>query len=165
MSLKAQTFKTVVTTPLLTFNYLVEIPGMGEDSIAIQTTSLPAESQRYARLFVGGEPVDYSTIPETSHTWSFTVPDDESARIYSFFKSKSSIAWNQRAGVQRTSPGETIKVYLRTLTNENVLQVTLHDCWIVGRQEVQLNQSDPTAVLMWTYTFHYGWLEDGVVNG
>lgn len=160
MSIKVNTFKDIITQPLAPYKFLVEIPDFGDTAIVVQSTVFPSEQMRTTTLYIQGEPILYPTVPENSHLWPITVPDNESGDLFTFFENKKRRLWNQKIGALTPDLWETVKVYARTLDDKNVLAAIMHGAWIVGRQDVQLSASDPTINWQWQYAFRFNWLED-----
>lgn len=71
MSIKISTFTNVISNPMNTHNFALDIPGFEDYAITVQSTTFPSEQLRTTVLYMDGEEVRYPTIPQNSGTWGF----------------------------------------------------------------------------------------------
>jgi len=161
MSRKIQNFINIITTPLNIHNFEVSIPGFDYPFI-VQSTTFPTETMRTVVLYTFGEEVRYPTIPQNSGNWRIQVPDNDNGDIREALDAFKNRRWDQLSGIMDGSSidWDDIVVKARDLNNQVVFQSTLVGAWLQGREEVQLNNSDPTQAWKWDYTFRYQYIID-----
>lgn len=164
MSQKITKFTEIISNPLTTHNFVVQIPGWEEDGGKVETivsaTTFPTERMRSVILYYMGERIKYPTIPENSGEWSCTIPDSEAAITFKKTIQEKGLLWNQVGGVLLPGIKKTIRIAIRTVNDQEVVAVKLHGAYIVGRGDVNLSNTDPTAALMWNVAFSFDWVED-----
>ena len=163
MSRQVDIFRQQIVQPLNIHNFLVDIPELGEYGLTIQSTQFPSERTRVVNLAVSGEQIQYPTVPETSHEWTFTIPENESGRAREILEGMRRRYWDQEAGTLNLSlnnPYERIRIYARDLNRRIVFSTQLHWAWVLGRQDVSLDQNAPTTPWNWQYAFRYDYLVD-----
>lgn len=161
MSLKQQTFAGIITQPLNLHNFMIKIPGF-DYAMIIQSTSLPAETQREQVLSWQGEEIHYPTLPQTAGVWNFTVPENDDGKVQAAFLALRKKQHNQLTGRVGNPLWFPVQIYARDLHDNNVLQCTLQGCWWRTRAEVQLNTTDPQQNWNWQYQIQYHWIDDKV---
>lgn len=159
MSLKLNSFAQIITQPLNIHKFVVDIPGVTTAGIVVSSTSFPSEKLRYVTLHYQGEEIRYPTIPQNDHSWRFKVPESDSGEIRRQLDSLKS-SWNQKTGILLPSLWKAVTVTARDLQENLVFKVILHGAWMIGRDNVELNNSDPTRNWEWDYEMCYQWLED-----
>lgn len=63
-------------------------------------------------------------------------------------------------------PGQTanIEVVMRTVNDEEVFKVIMHNAFIIGRNDNALNSAQPTQTLLEELQFSYDWIEDVTIR-
>lgn len=164
MSRKLNTFAAVITQPLNTHNFVVTIPGANTSEIVVSSTSFPSEKLRMVKLYYQGEEIRYPTIPENSGTWDITIPESDGGVIRRELENLKGSMYDQMSGIMDSSKWKNITVTARDLNDQPVFQCVLHGAWISGRDDVSLDNSDPTQAWKWKYTFHFQYIEDIDLN-
>lgn len=160
MSLKVSTFANIITNPLNIHNFIVNIPGVTNGSIVVSSTSFPSEKLQKVILHYQGEEVRYPTIPKNSGEWKVKVPESDSGLIKRELDSLKTDSYSQKTGIFTPKLWKDVEVISRDLENNVVFSVVLHGVWLVGRDDVSLDNSDATKNWEWEYEFCYQWLED-----
>ena len=163
MSRKVDAFRQQIANPMNIHNFLVDIPELGEYAMTIQSTSYPSEQTRVTTLAVAGELVSYPTVPENSHSWSFMIPENDDGRAYNLCEGLRRKYWDQMSGAITTgvdTPYQDIVISARDLNGNIKFRVKLHNAWCLGRQDVNLDQNDPTQNWKWNYQFRFDYIED-----
>lgn len=160
MSLKVNTFANIITNPLNIHNFIVDIPGVTNGSIVVASASFPSEKLQKVILHYQGEEVRYPTIPKNSGEWKVKVPETDSGLIKSELDALKSNKYSQKTGIFTPTLWEDVEVTSRDLEGNTVFSVVMHGTWLVGREQVELNNADPTKNWEWDYEFCYQWLED-----
>lgn len=160
MSLKVNTFASIITNPMNVHNFVVSIPGVTNGSIVVSSTTFPSEKLREIILHYQGEEIVYPTLPKNDHSWKVKVPESDSGIIKKEFDVLKKKSYNQKTGLFTPTKWKDVPVVARDLAGNEVFKVILHGVWIVGRESVDLNNSDPTKNWEWDYEFRYQWLED-----
>lgn len=163
MSRKVEQFRTQIANPQNIHNFELVIPGIDEYAITVQSTSFPSEKTRKTTLAVAGETVSYPTVPNNSHSWQITIPENDDGKAYQLCEGLRQLYWNQSTGaltVTGTSPFNDIEVRARDL-NENInFRTVLKNAWCLGRNDVSLDQSTPETNWKWQYEFCFDYLLD-----
>lgn len=160
MSQKIRAFTDIITVPLNVHNFEVEIPGFSYP-VVVQSSVFPSEKMRMVVLHTYGEEVRYPTIPQNNGEWPVRVPDDENGTIRDELDAYKTEMYDQKSGqLTPTDWIDHIVVKARALDNTVVFSTSLMQCWLIGREDVQLDNSDPTKPWMWDYKFKYNWIED-----
>lgn len=159
MSRKVNKFASIITNPLNIHNFVVDIPGF-EYSILVSSTSFPSEKLRTVTKYYQGEKIDYPTIPELGGSWEFTIPENDNGIIKKKLDSFKSKMWDQKSGIFVPNLWKNVTVTSRQLDDTEVFSVILHGAYLLGRNSVNLKNSDPTASWDWDYQFRYQWIED-----
>lgn len=163
MSRKVDSFRKFIPNPLNVHNFLVDIPGIGEYGLVVQSTSFPSERARTTQLFIAGERVTYPTVPDNSHSWAVTVPESDGGVTKQKFDALIDKYWDQKTGaitVNMASPFDQVIVYARDLNGNEVFKCTLVNCWLQGRDDVALDASNPENNWKWQYTFVFDYILD-----
>lgn len=163
MSRKVDTFRQFISNPQNTHNFFVDIPGIGEYGMVVQSTSFPSETARQTVLFVAGERVIYPTVPDNSHSWTVVVPEGDGGQTRAKFEALRKKYWDQKSGaitVNQGVPFDRVNVYARDLNGNVSFSVTLVNCWLAGRGDVQLDQSNPENNWKWNYAFVFDYILD-----
>lgn len=160
MSLKVNTFANIITNPLNVHNFVVEIPDVTNGSIVVSSTTFPSEKLRKVILHYQGEEVRYPTIPKNDGVWKVKVPETDSGAIKKELDALKSNLYSQKTGIFTPKLWKDVNVTARDLEGNEVFRVILHGVWLVGRESVDLNNSDPTKNWEWDYEFCYQWIED-----
>jgi hypothetical protein len=160
MSLKVNTFASIITNPLNIHNFVVEIPEAANASIVVASTQFPSEKLQKVVLHYQGEEVRYPTIPKNDGVWKVKVPETDSGAIKKELDALKSAVYSQKTGIFTPSRWKDVKVTARDLEGNIVFSSILHGAWLVGRDPVELNNSDPSKNWEWDYEFCYQWIED-----
>lgn len=163
MSRKVDRFRQFIANPLNIHNFECVIEGLDEYAIVVQSTAFPSERSRFVRLFIAGEPVDYPTVPENSHTWNVSLPESDTGEMRNRMEALRKKYWDQKTGaitVGLNNPYTTMTVRARDLNDNIVFSVSLKNAWVVGREDVNLNVSDPSQNWNWQYQIHFDYIED-----
>lgn len=164
MSLKLNAFATIITNPLNIHNFLVDIPGAPNGSIVVASSVFPSEKLREVKLHYQGEEIRYPTIAGNDGIWKVTVPEADSGIVRRELDSLKSKMWNQKTGIFVPQLWKAVTVTARNLQLEPVFKAILHGCWLLGRDQVTLDNSDPTKNWNWDYEFRFQWIEDVDLN-
>lgn len=159
MSRKVQQFANVITQPLNIYNFDISIPAINFSSV-VQASTFPSEKLQIMTLFTHGEQVQYPSIPKNGGQWQVTLPESDSGIIRREFEAIKSNMWNQKTGLLTPPKWYDISVIARDLADNPVFSGVLHGCWIMGRNDVNLNAQDVQTSWKWDYMFIYQWLED-----
>ena len=159
MSRKVQRFTSYITTPLNVHNFVVNIPGFA-NSILVESTTFPSDTLREMKLWFQGEEIRYPTIAENTGKWEVKIPESDRGNIRSELQRFRNSIYDQRTGLVIPSAWKSVTVTARDLQDREVLSVILHGCWLRGRSEVSLSNSDPTQHWKWDYQFTFQWIED-----
>lgn len=160
MSRKVNTFAAVVTQPLNIHNFVVTIPEADNTSLIVESTAFPAEQLQEMILHFQGEEIHYPTIPKNSHAWNVKVPEADSGVIRRELEALKQKIYDQLSGIVTPQVWSNVNVYARDLAGNLVFHVILHGVWIVGRNDVQLSNTDPSQSWKWDYQFRFQWIED-----
>ncbi len=159
MSRKVQSFASIITQPLNTYNFKVVIPEIDFAEI-IQSTNFPSEKLRVITLWTNGEPVRYPALPENSGEWAIKIPESDDGKIRSAFENLKRKMYNQQTGMLIPSIWKNVQIFARDMADNVVFSSVLHGCWLRGRNDVVLDSTNPTANWAWDYVFTYQWIED-----
>ena len=160
MSLKAQEFANIIVQPANTYNFIVDIPGVAMD-LLVESTSYPAEKLGTTSLHYQGEEVPYPVIPKMAGKWSVKVPESDTGIVRESFDAIKSKHWNQKTGLLNpVGIYRDITVTARDMADNHIFKVVLHRAFILGRNQVQLDNSRPEGTWHWDYEFQYTWIED-----
>lgn len=160
MSTKVTRFTQVITNPLNVHNFEVKIPGFDYE-IVVQSTRFPSEKLRTVVLYTYGEEVRYPTLPQNSGEWPIAVPDNDDGLIRESLDSFKADMYDQKSGTLSPQEWIDITVRARDLENNEVFKTTLKGAWLIGREDVQLSNNDPSKAWNWDYLFKYQWIDDG----
>lgn len=167
MSQKVATFRSFIANPLNTHNFFVDIPGIGEYGLVVQSTTFPTERARTTQLFIAGERVSYPTVPDNDHAWSVTVPESDSGETRRRFMALVRKYWDQETGaltVNQGNPFDRVIVYARDLNGNVVFSTTLVNAWLQGPANVDLNAQNVENNFKWQFTFVFDYLLDSKEN-
>lgn len=159
MSLKVATFAGIITQPLNVHNFLVTIPDVSL-SVIVSASAFPTEKLREVKLFYQGEEIRYPTIPSNDGSWKIKIPENDDGKVKRQLDALKQNMYSQKTGLFVPSLWRNITVTARDLENNPVFQVIIHGSWIVGREQVDLANNDPTKNWEWDYEFRYQWIED-----
>lgn len=162
MSRKIDVFRQAIGNPLAIHNFTVTIPDFDgfETPLTVQSTTFPAESLQEILLFYLGERVKWPTIATNSGTWSVSIPENEDGMAFHSVMQAKGYWWNYVNGKMLAGKTTNIDVTLRTVNDEEVFKVRLHNCWCKGRSDANLSSNSPTTPLQFNVTFSYDWIED-----
>lgn len=165
MSLKVNEFAEIITQPLNTYNFVVQIPGVDLD-LVVSSTTFPSEKLGEVVLHYQGEAVYYPTIPKNGGNWKVSVPESDKGVVKKSFDALKQSVWNQKTGsLNPTSMKRDIKVIARDMANNIIFEVVLHKAFILGREmSGTLDNSRNDGTWSWEYEFKYTWIEDIDVN-
>lgn len=160
MSLKVKTFTSIITNPLNIHNFVVDIPGF-DYSMLVASTVFPSEKLREVILHYQGEEIHYPTIPNNTHHWDVRLPENDDGKVRTALETIKARYYSQTAGTFTPQTWLNVPVYARDLNNNEVFHTILHGAWLQGRDDVQLDNSDPSKNWNWQYRFVFQWIEDG----
>ena len=118
------------------------------------------EKLQKVTLHFQGEEVRYPTIPKNDGVWKVKVPETDSGVIKKELDALKSKLYSQKTSIFTPKLWTDVNVTARDLEGNEVFRVVLHGVWLVGRETVELNNSDPTKNWEWDYEFCYQWIED-----
>lgn len=160
MSLKIDEFASIVAQPLNTYNFVVDIPGVGLDML-VESTTFPSEALQKVSLWYHGEEISYPTLPKFGGEWKVTVPESDTGITKRAFDALKNNSWSQKLGILKPKDKYfDCTVYARDMEDKIIFKVVLHRCFIMGRDGQDLNNSKADGVWKWNYVFHYSWIED-----
>lgn len=159
MSFKVSTFANIITNPLNIHNFLVDIPDV-DLCIIVSASSFPSEKLRKIILYFQGEQVRYPTIPSNDGVWKIKIPENDDGKVRASLDALKSANYNQKTGYFTPNLWKNVTVTARDLSLNPVFQTIMHGVWLVGRDQVDLQNSDPTKNWEWDYEFCYTWLQD-----
>lgn len=163
MSRKVDAFRTQIANPQNIHNFELVIDGLDEYAITVQSTTYPSEMSRVTTLSAAGELVTYPTVPDNSHRWYITIPENDDGIAYKKLEGLRAKYWNQQTGgitANQATPYQDIEVRARDLNGNLDFRVVLKNAWCMGRNDVNLDQSTPETNWKWTYQFAFDYLED-----
>lgn len=163
MSQKVNTFREAIAQPLNTHNFRIDIPELGDFSATVQSTAFPSEQTRVVNLHVSGEQIQYPTTPDTSHTWSIRIPENEKGETGKILEGMRKKYWNQKSGIMTpigSGMYHNIRVTALDLNGKDVKSTVMHFAWVLGRSDVPLDQSAVTTPWQWDYQFRFDYLVD-----
>lgn len=165
MSQKIDKFRAALGNPIAIHNFVVRCADLlGDIDILVQSTTLPAEQLQEIILFYLGERVKWPTIATNSGTWSATFPENEYGIVNKQLLKDKGLWWEQKSGVMLPGNTANIEVVMRTVNDEEVFKVILHNAFIRGRNDNVLNSSQPTTSLQEELIFSYDWIEDVTIR-
>ena len=167
MSRKTSAFAKIITQPLNLYNFVVEIigqPTINEKLLVVQSTSFPTEKMREIELWANGEKVRYPGIPENDGNWKIKIPENDDGSIRELLDKYKASMFDQKTGILTPPLRYDISVTSRDLNNKPIFQVILKECWLKGRESVELSAGEVTGTWNWDYTFVYNWIEDKKIN-
>lgn len=160
MSRKVQQFANIITQPLNTYNFHVNIPE-ANFSMIVESTQFPSEQLREVVLYYKGEEIRYPAIPQNSHQWSFNIVENDSGAIRRQFDALKSSRYNQSTGLLVARPWRDVQIFARDMADNPVFSCILHGAWCKGRGDgPSLNANSVTDSWKWTYQFVFQWIED-----
>lgn len=159
MSVKVAQFANIITQPLNIHNFIVDIPGV-DVSILVSSTNFPSERLREITLWFQGEKVIYPSLPENDNHWKVKLPESDNGVVRRTLDSLKAKRYNQKTGIMTPDTWKTVTVSARDLEGNLVFQVLLHGAWLKGRDNVDLDNSDPSKNWNWDYEFVFQWIED-----
>lgn len=167
MSIKISTFTNVISNPMNTHNFALDIPGFEDYAITVQSTTFPSEQFRTTVLYMDGEEVRYPTIPQNSGTWGFNVPETDDGSIGAALNAIKAQMWNQKSGAftPDISLWRDITVTCRDLNSVESFCVVLHGAWLQGHNDIQLNKQSVETNFRYDWVVRYQWLEDLNLRG
>ena len=160
MSLKVNTFASIITNPLNIHKFVVSIPDASVSSIVVASSSFPSEKLQEVVLHYQGEEIVYPTIPKQDHSWKISVPENDSGSIRRELDKLKTKMWNQQTGIFLPSTWSSVEVTARDLSENPVFKVRLIGAWLVGRDSVSLSNDDATKNWNWDYEFRYQYIID-----
>lgn len=163
MSRKVDAFRTQIANPQNIHNFELVIPGVDEYAITVQSTTYPSEKSRVTTLHIAGELVSYPTVPDNSHRWRITIPENDGGVAYKKLEGLRKKYWDQKTGgitANQLNPYDDIIVRARDLNGNINFEVTLKNAWCMGRDDVNLDQSTPEQNWKWQYEFCFDYILD-----
>lgn len=160
MSLKVNQFAGVITNPLNIHNFAVSIPDADIASLIVAAASFPTEKLQEVKLYFQGEEIVYPTIAKNDHSWKIKVPENDDGKVRAELDRLKSKSWNQKTGIFIPASWSNVSVFARDLAGNVVFSTILHGAWLLGRDQVDLQNNDATKNWEWDYEFRYQWLED-----
>lgn len=164
MSRKVQRFAKVITTPLNVHNFMVNIPGLGDQgedlNLIVESSTFPTYKMRVVTLYTQGEAVDYPALPETQREWKTTVPESDGAFVHKIIKKLLKEIYDEKTGFLYTPKYRDVQVFARNLKDEVVFKCILHGVWFKGPDLINLANQDPTQVWKWPLNFQFSWIEN-----
>lgn len=164
MSRKVNTFASIITQPLNVHNFYVDIPGVTTASIVVSAADFPSEKMRKMILHFQGEEIRYPTIPSNQGEWKIKVPENDKGEIRRQLDSLKSARWDQKSGILSPTKWFDPIITARDLQLNPVFSCIMHGAWLVGRDQLNLSNADPTKNWEWDYEFCYQWIEDIDLN-
>jgi len=149
--------------PLNTHNFQCIIPALEDVQIMVASTTFPSERLQEYVMFFQGERVKFPSIPTNDGVWNCTMPEGEFAKIMTALQREMDLNYNQDTGrLTHWSIRDKfdIEVYARGLRgdvsgSDKVFGVKLIGCFLQSRDNVNLDNSQPTANWVWNVSFSY----------
>lgn len=168
MSIKSTVFTGMLGNPLNIFNFVCVIPSLSDVQMYVASTTFPSEELQEFVLHFQGERVKFPSIPTNSGVWSATMPEGELQKVYKAYRSYMSQKYNQETGqliYWAITDKHDISIWPRRLKgdvngSDKVFGVTLKGCFLKGRGDVSLSNSDATTTWMWNMTYSYDWIKE-----
>lgn len=160
MSIKVNTFASIITNPLNVHNFLVTIPSSPLGSIVVSSSEFPSEKLQEVVKYYQGHQIAYPTIPKTGGSWKVTLPESDSGIIKRELDRLKNMQYDQASGIFVPNIWESVAVTARDLSGRPVFSCAMIGCWLMGRDSVNLSNDDASKSWDWTYEFRYQWLED-----
>lgn len=162
MSRRVDTFKSTFGSPLTVNNFRVSIPRIDDRcQMIVQSTTFPTDKLRilYVRYF--GETLGYPSLPENSHSWKCTIPEDSQGRAFKELVVGRRIWYEQYTGLLLlpTSLGFNIDVAMLAPDGSDLFKVKLWNAFIVGADPVQLSANGATTPFQWDIEFYFDWVQ------
>lgn len=171
MSRKIDAFRQALGNPLTVHNFVVRLASVSDQDpnveVIVQSTTLPSDQLQDVLLHYLGENVKFPTIPSNGGEWAVNIPDNEEGIAFVNTLKARKMWYEPVTGrmVSMNATGKNIEVVMRTVNDDEVYKVVLHNCYCKGRDPQQLNAATPTQALTFNQTFSYDWLEDlGLVD-
>ncbi len=168
MSRKVDLFKSNFGSPLTINNFLVEVPALpGKDgervSVIVQATSMPQEKLRVTNVVYFGENIGYPAIPENSHRWRVSIPENTEGMSFKTCMKARNLWYEQYSGMLLvpTSLGQTINVkMIDPVTGDMIFGVKLWNAFILGIEPLDLRSDGATTPLILNAEFYYDWIQN-----
>jgi len=165
MSTKQAQFAKVLGNPQNTHNFIIRAGKLLEGlEVLVQAASFPTEKMREYTLHYLGETILYPAMPETSGKWNCQIPESESALVFKKAVEQKGAIWQQHSGLLIPVIKTEIEVVSRDLQDVELYSVTLHGCWIVGKEPVAMSNATQTTNWVWDISFNYDWQEDNIIK-
>ncbi len=177
MSIKATKFQEALGNPMNTFNFMIimgdEGKGLTPVQIFVTATTFPSEALQEFTTHFMGERVKFPSIPTNSGEWNCTMIESEAAKVFNAFKGHYEKVYNQKTGqLSHIAMYDKFNIEIYgcglngdiTASTDVGLQrkvgVKLHGCFLKGKGDVSLDNSNATGVWNWQFNFSYDWIED-----
>ena len=165
MSQKIDRFRSALGNPIAIHNFVVRCTELlGDIDILVQSTTLPAEQLQEIILYYLGERVKWPTIATNSGRWSAVFPENENGLVNKQLLKDKGLWWEQKLGFMLPGQTANIEVVMRTVNDEEVFKVIMHNAFIIGRNDNALNSAQPTQTLLEELQFSYDWIEDVTIR-
>ena len=165
MSRQVNSFAAYLTQPLNIYNFQIRITSINDKVdenvlMVVSATKFPSEKLRKMEKYYHGEKITYAAKPDSSGTWTITVPEGDRAQTCRELDRLKDQQYDQRTGNLTPTPWYDIEVFHRDLQDNIVFSVVLHGCWLLGRDGFDLKTQDVTSSVDWNYEFQYQWIEN-----
>lgn len=146
-------------SPLATHKFIIVWP-----NILAERVMVIAEATTYPQIKMGSVSIpcygDHikvpSGVPESDHTWKVRVSEDFLGSVKECILKFNTTVKDM---VQFSTP-QTVTVMIPNQLDVPLAGFQLYDCWLAGRDSVNLDQSNPTNVFKWNLEFHFSSVKD-----
>lgn len=174
MSRKVSAFSTSILRPQLVSRFEIVMPTIGINSLVVEAATYPVPKLAETSYHFRGRQYFVPTkVLFSGGIWTCTVPEDVTGSNY---KKLISVLHNQVLNTKGvpvksfdigiyplTGYGPHISANIPILGSQSAsyeiknpfLGVRLNNCWIREMSEPQLNATNPTEPLKWTFTVRY----------
>jgi hypothetical protein len=168
MSIKGRTFENMLGNPLNIHNFMVTIPALDNIQMMVSSTTFPSEQLQDYVMYFQGERVKFPSIPTNSGVWNCTMPEGELAKVYQSLRAHMRLNYNQTTGKMThwaIRDKFDIIVTARGLRgdvngSDRIFSTTLVGCYVKGRQDVNLDNSQATTNWVWSVQFSFDAIHD-----
>lgn len=161
MSRSVDTFKSNFGRPVPISHFRVSIPGIDKcTEMMVQSTSFPTEKMRVIAMHYWGETQLYPAIPDSSHRWKCTIPENEQGRTFRDICKQQRLWYEPITGLMLipNSIGQNITISLLDYNHKEITKAILVNSFIIGTDDVNLNAQSSTTALTYNVEFAYDWI-------
>lgn len=141
MSYKISTFNGLIQKPLLTSNFVIDVPGLLTGPTTIQAASFPGFEAQETSVFYRGHEIRIATRPKLGpFEWTVTVPDNFLGM--NGFSFQDYFLWQFTPKTEPTSVVHGIKFFNKTDRKYWGRMLSVNDIYVYPTTGVGVSQSD-----------------------